>query len=81
MKDLLKQIRSWKKQSKSNAQRYFEQCMPISESAALSEINAYERVENYILRNLENGSTNSIAIPPTPKRSRKAEQAKEKAGS
>jgi len=81
MKDLLKQIRSWKKQSKSNAQRYFEQCMPISESAALSEINAYERVENYILRNLENGSTNSIAIPPTPKTSRKEKQAKEKAGS
>jgi len=79
MKDLLKQIRAWKKQSKSNAKLYFEQCMPISESAALSEINAYERVENYILRNLENGNTNSVTIPRTPKGSRKeTRQTKEK---
>ena len=51
--EILKQLKIWKRQAKKNAQRYFKEAMPISESAALSEIQTLERVENYILRNLE----------------------------
>ena len=56
MKKIIKQLDLWEKEAKKKAQYYFKEAMPISEAAALSEIDAYKRVKNYILKHSGNNA-------------------------